>query len=61
MSLHLIVYIYSRTGDLLRMDTGEELQKDADIRTEKYQQQVFENEYDYNRNRYIQRQNIFKT
>ena len=43
------------------MDTGEELQKDADIRTEKYQQQVFENEYDYNRNRYIQRQNIFKT
>merc|ERR1711971_1397705 len=27
-------------GDLLRMDTGEELQKDAAIRMEKYQQQL---------------------
>lgn len=31
------------TGDLLRMDTGEELQKNSEIRMEKYQQQVNKN------------------
>ena len=38
----IIRHLKNLTGDLLRMDTGEELQeKSAEIRMDKYQQQVF--------------------
>ena len=38
----IIRHLKNLTGDLLRMDTGEELQeKSAEIRMDKYQQRVF--------------------